>query len=109
MYKITFICVLYSKTEYATNQLFDNFTTLSHSSNTSLDVRLRSAPRLLDFHLLQHVEGFAKDILAMDFLRIQDLAQFVAGEHVETSVVGIRVVCYISFYTNTKNIRLGNL
>jgi hypothetical protein len=55
------------------------------------------------------MEGFAKDILAVDFLRIQDLTQFVAGEDIETSVAGIQFVFHISFYTNAKNISRGNL
>jgi len=61
-------------------------TNLSHASNTSLDVRLRSVPIQADFLLLQHAEGFAREIFAVDFFRIQDVAQFVAGETVEAGI-----------------------
>ncbi len=43
-----------------------------------------------DFLLLQHAEGFAREIFAVDFFGIENIAQFVAGETVETGVVGIQ-------------------
>jgi hypothetical protein len=46
---------------------------------------------LLDFLVLQHAECFAREILAVDFLWIKNVAQFIAGETVETGVVGIQL------------------
>jgi hypothetical protein len=61
---------------------FQSPLTASHASNTNLLVRLRSVPVQADNLLFQHAEGFAKEIFAVDFLRIDALwreAQFVVG------------------------------
>ena len=48
-------------------------------------------PKLLDFLLFQHAERLTREIFAVDFFRIENIAQFVAGETVETGVVGIQL------------------
>ena len=47
-------------------------------------------PIQADFLLLQHAERLAREILPVDFFRIENIAQFVAGETIETGVVGIQ-------------------
>jgi len=44
-----------------------------------------------NFLLLQHAERLAREILAVDFFGVENVAQFVAGETVETGVVGIQL------------------
>ena len=46
--------------------------------------------KLLDLLLFKHTECLAKEIFAVDFFGIQNIAQFVAGETVETGVVGVQ-------------------
>ena len=48
-------------------------------------------PKLLDFFLLQHAERLPREILPIDFFRVENVAQFIAGETVETDVVDIQL------------------
>jgi hypothetical protein len=47
--------------------------------------------KLLDLVFPHYAEGFAREILPVDFFRIEKIAQLVAGETVETGVVGIQL------------------
>ncbi len=40
----------------------------------------------------QHAEGLAREIFAVDFFWVEDVAQFIAGGTVETGVAGIHFV-----------------
>ena len=43
-----------------------------------------------DLLLFQHKEGFAREILSTNLFRIKNVAQFIAGETLEMSIVGIQ-------------------
>ncbi len=66
----------------------------------------RSVPKLLDFLLFQHTEGFAREILAVDFFGInaERRAQFVAGETVEMGVAGVPLSAEVGANRENKNL-----
>jgi hypothetical protein len=49
-------------------------------------------PIQADFLILHHAEGLARELLAVDFFGVdaKRVAQFIAGETVETGVVGVQ-------------------
>ena len=62
--------------------------------------------KLLDFLLFQHTEGFAREILAVDFFGInaERRAQFVADETVEMGVAGVPLSAEVGANRENKNL-----
>jgi hypothetical protein len=51
---------------------------------------VQGVPKLLDFLPLQHAECLAREILAIDLFRIENVTKFIAAQTVEAGVVGIQ-------------------